>query len=158
LENVTRGQDGRLHVEDEPVDVRDGEVISQQRVLDLESGLVTRTAEWESPAHRTVRVRSTRLVSLRHRARAAVLYEVEPIDGEVELVIQSELVANEPVPAAARGDPRASEVIESPLTAELSATSERGAVLIHSTKRSRLRVATAMEHVVRGPRGTEVKS
>ena len=158
LVNVTDGKIIRLLVEDEPFDVRYGKLISHQRVLDLKSGLLTRTAEWESPAHRTVRVRSTRLVSLRHRALAAVLYEVEPIDGEVELVIQSELVANEPVPAAAREDPRASEVIESPLTAELSATSERGAVLIHSTKRSRLRVATAMEHVVRGPRGTEVKS
>jgi len=157
LVNVTDGKIIRLLVEDEPFDVRYGKLVSHERVLDLKSGLLTRTAEWESPAHRTVRVRSTRLVSLRHRALAAVLYEVEPIDAEAELVIQSELVANEPVHVAPREDPRASEVIESPLAAELSAATERGAVLIHSTKRSRLRVATAMEHVVRGPRGTEVK-
>jgi alpha,alpha-trehalose phosphorylase len=158
LVNVTDGKIIRLLVEDEPFDVRYGNLLSHERLLDLKSGLLTRTAEWESPAHRSVRVRSTRLVSLRHRALAAVLYEVEPIDVEVELVIQSELVANEPIPAAHWEDPRASDVIESPLTAELAATTERGAVLIHSTRRSRLRVATAMEHVVRGPRGTEVKT
>ena len=157
LVNVTDGKIIRLLVEDEPFDVRYGKLKSHERVLDLKSGLLTRTAEWESPAHSAVRVRSARLVSLRHRALAAVLYEVETIDAEAELVIQSELVANEPVPDASRQDPRAAEVIEIPLTAELSAATDRGAVLIHSTKRSRLRVATAMEHVVRGPRGTEVK-
>jgi len=158
LVNVTDGKIIRLLVDDEPFDVRYGNLKSHERLLDLKTGLLTRTVEWESPAHRTVRVRSTRLVSLRHRALAAVLYEVEPIDGEVELVIQSELVANEPGPTAHRQDPRSSDVIETPLAAELSATTERGAVLIHSTRRSHLRVATAMEHAVRGPRGTEVKS
>ncbi len=95
--NVTDGKIIRLLVEDEPFDVRYGKLLQHERVLDLRTGVLARTAEWESPAHRTVRVRSTRMVSLRHRALAAVLYEVEPIDAELDLVIQSELVANEPV-------------------------------------------------------------
>jgi len=154
LINVTDGKIIRLLVEDEPFDVRYGNLLKHERVLDLKTGLLTRTAEWESPAHRTVRVRSTRLVSLRHRALAAVLYEVEPIDAELDLVVQSELVANEPFGGTQIDDPRAGGVVENPLAAEFSATSQRGAVLIHSTKRSKLRVAAAMEHIVRGPRGT----
>ena len=156
LVNVTDGKIIRLLVEDEPFDVRYGKLLLHERVLDLKTGLLTRTAEWESPAHRTVRVRSTRMVSLRHRALAAVLYEVEPIDAELDLVIQSELVANEPVGGNQSDDPRAGDAVENPLVAELSATTERGAVLIHSTRRSKLRVAAAMEHIVRGPRGTAI--
>ena len=84
LVNVTDGKIIRLLVEDEPFDVRYGKLKSHERVLDLKSGLLTRTAEWESPAHSAVRVRSARLVSLRHRALAAVLYEVETIDAVTE--------------------------------------------------------------------------
>jgi alpha,alpha-trehalose phosphorylase len=157
LVNVTDGKIIRLLVDDEPFDIRYGKLASHERVLDLKSGLLTRTVEWESPAHRTIRVRSTRLVSLVHRALAAVLYEVEPIGTEVDLVVQSELVANEPLGVKQRDDPRAADVVENPLAAELSAATSKGAVLIHSTKRSGLRVAAAMEHLVRGPRGTETK-
>lgn len=155
LINVTSGKVIRLLVDDEPFDIRYGSLISHERVLDLRSGVLTRTAEWESPAHRSVRVRSTRLVSLVHRALAAILYEVEPIDREVDLVLQSELVANEPVTGRRRQDPRSAEVLADPLSAEFAWHTPTRAVLIHSTKRSRLRVAAAMDHVVQGPRGTE---
>jgi alpha,alpha-trehalose phosphorylase len=156
LVNVTDGKIIRLLVNDEPFDIRYGKLVAHERLLDFRTGLLTRTVEWESPAHRTVRIRSTRMVSLVHRALAAVQYEVEPIDSEVELVVQSELVANEPIAGDDSADPRTGAVVDKPLASELSATTERGAVLVHSTKRSRLRIAAAMEHVVRGPRGTEI--
>ena len=44
-------------------------------------------------------------------------YEVEPLDGPVRVVVQSELVANEPAPRARR-DPRAAAALESPLVSE----------------------------------------
>jgi alpha,alpha-trehalose phosphorylase len=156
--NITDGKVIRLLVDDEPFDIRYGKLIMHERALDLKAGLLARVAEWESPTHRTVRVRSTRLVSLVHRALAAILYEVEPLDVAVDVVLQSELVANEPVLGKGAADPRSGTIVESPLEAELSATSERGGVLIHSTKHSKLRVAAAMDHVVRGPRGTQTKS
>ena len=52
------------------------------------------------PPGQAVRVRSTRLVSFVQRAVAAIRYEVEPVDAAARIVVQSELVANEPVPAA----------------------------------------------------------
>src|SRR5260370_26887513 len=139
LVNVTDGKIIRLLVEDEPFDVRYGKLLQHERVLDLRTGVLARTAEWESPAHRTVRVRSTRMVSLRHRALAAVLYEVEPIDAELDLVIQSELVANEPVGGNESDDPRAGDEVENPLPADLSAPTQRGALLLHSTTPTTLR-------------------
>src|SRR6266704_6236008 len=156
--NVTNGKIIRLLVDDEPFDIRYGDLISHERVLDLKAGVLARTVDWESPTHRRVRVRSTRLVSLVHRAVAAIRYEVEPVGSTVDLVLQSELVANEPVLGKDEADPRSGTLIESPLEAEFSATSEGGAVLIHSTRHSKLRIAAAMDHIARGPRGTETRT
>src|SRR5437868_9979016 len=94
--NVTNGKIIRLLVDDEPFDVRYGKVLSHDRVLDLRTGVLERTVLWELPAQQRVRVRSRRLVALVHRALAAVEYEVEPVDGPADVVLQSELVANEP--------------------------------------------------------------
>jgi alpha,alpha-trehalose phosphorylase len=158
LINVTNGKVIRLLVDDEPFDIRYGQLHKHERVLDFKTGTLTRTVEWESPAHRTIRVRSTRIVSLVHRALAAIVYEVEPLDGEVDLVLQSELVANEPVTGYKRNDPRSAEVIDQPLTSELAHHDRTRSVLIHSTNRSKLRIAAAMDHAVKGPRGTETSN
>ena len=78
--NVTNGKIIRLLVDDEPFDVRFGELRSHERVLDFRAGVLRRRVEWLSPAGRQVRVSSVRLVSFVQRAVAAVLYEVEPLD------------------------------------------------------------------------------
>src|SRR5689334_9238273 len=66
--NVTDGKIIRLLVDDEPLDVRYGELLGHERVLDLRSGTLTRTFEWRSAAGAGVRVRSTRLVSFAQRS------------------------------------------------------------------------------------------
>src|SRR5438093_944294 len=76
--NVTNGKIIRLLVDDEPFDVRYGTLHSHERVLDFRTGVLTRRVEWESPAHRHVRVTSRRLVSFTQRSVAAFGYEVEP--------------------------------------------------------------------------------
>jgi alpha,alpha-trehalose phosphorylase len=152
--NVTDGKLIRLLVDDEPFDIRYGKLLAHERVLDLKDGVLRRTVDWESPAHRTVRVRSTRLVSLEHRALAAILYEVEAVDGPADIVIQSELVANEPVGGIDRRDPRTAAVVENPLVSNFSGTEDGRAVLVHSTRTSHLCLAAAMQHEVEGPRGT----
>ena len=50
-------------------------------------------------------------MSFTQRAVAAICYEVEPLDGPARFAVQSELVANEQLPAPARTDPRASAVL-----------------------------------------------
>ena len=59
-------------------------------------------------AHRATpcKLRTTRLVSFAQRAIAAIEYVVEPVDEPLRIVVQSELVANEPMPAATQSDPR----------------------------------------------------
>ena len=78
--DVTNGKIFRLLVEDEPFDVRYGELISHERVLDLRAGTLTRRAHWRSPAGKQVKVMSTRLVSLAQRSVAAIEYVVEAVE------------------------------------------------------------------------------
>ena len=154
--NVTNGKLLRLLVDDEPFDVRYGRLDAHERVLDLRAGTLTRDVEWVSPAGQTVRVRSTRLVSFTHRAVAAICYEVEAVGDKARVVVQSELVANEPMPRPS-SDPRVAAALASPLVSEDHGTRGRTAVeLAHHTALSGLRMAAAMDHVVEGPPLTEV--
>ncbi|MFF3867489.1 glycoside hydrolase family 65 protein [Micromonospora sp. NPDC001898] len=155
--NVTNGKLIRLLVDDEPLDVRYGELLAHERILDLRAGTLHRELHWRSPAGREVKVRSTRLVSFTQRALAAISYEVEAVDRPIRLILQSELVANENLPAQSR-DPRVAAVLESPLVAEEELTTEAGGLLIHRTKVSGLRVGAAMDHDVHGPERTTVES
>jgi alpha,alpha-trehalose phosphorylase len=151
--NVTNGKIIRLLVDDEPFDVRYGVLRSHERVLDLRAGLLRRSVEWESPTGRAVRISSTRLVSFTQRAVAAVLYEVEPLTDGIPVVLQSELVANEPLPLGGM-DPRAAAALEQPLRSEFFVCDGRRALLVHSTRASGLRMAAGMDHVIEGPEGT----
>ncbi len=148
--NVTNGKLIRLLVDDEPFDVRYGELRAHERVLDFRAGLLSRRAEWVSPAGRTVRVSSLRMVSFTQRAVAAIRYEVEPVDGPARVVVQSELVANEQLPSPG-GDPRVAAVLEAPLLGEEHEAGSKGGILVHSTRHSNLRVAAAMHHLVECP-------
>jgi alpha,alpha-trehalose phosphorylase len=152
--NVTNGKIIRLLVDDEPLDVRYGQLRSHERVLDLRAGVLRRSAEWVSPTGRPVRVSSTRLVSFTQRAVAAIFYEVEALDGSLPVVVQSELVANESLPQG-QNDPRAAAALASPLRSESSAASDLRAMLTHVTRASGLRMACAMGHTIDGPAGTE---
>ncbi|MFF4470010.1 glycoside hydrolase family 65 protein [Streptomyces sp. NPDC001599] len=148
--NVTNGKLLRLLVDDEPFDLRYGRLGKHERTLDLRRGVLERSCEWTSPAGTTVRVRSTRLVSLTQRAIAAVEYEVEPVDSRTRIVIQSELVANESLPSS-DGDPRAAQALQSPLEPEEDLAIGSRLRLVHRTRRSGLRVAVAADHVVDAP-------
>ncbi|MDQ1465177.1 MAG: hypothetical protein QOC73_2118, partial [Actinomycetota bacterium] len=145
--NVTNGKLIRLLVDDEPFDVRYGSLVSHERVLDMRAGTLTRRADWISPAGKRVRVTSTRLVSFTQRAIAAIEYEVEAVDSPMRIVVQSELVANEAVPATSN-DPREAAAMASPLEAVDQTVTDRGVVLVHRTKASKLQVAAGMSHIV----------
>ncbi|GAA3229017.1 glycoside hydrolase family 65 protein [Actinocorallia longicatena] len=155
--NVTDGKIIRLLVDDEPLDLRFGRLAGHERVLDLREGTLTRRLEWQSPAGPSVRVTSTRVVSLTQRAMMAICYEVESVDQDVRIVVQSELVANEPLPDMGQ-DPRTAAVLESPLVGEEDLVSGDRVVLIHNTRVSGLRMAAAMAHEIEAPTKIHVQS
>ena len=155
--NVTNGKVMRLLVNDEPFDVRYGELRSHERCLDFRAGVFGRQAEWVSPAGSAIKVSSTRMVSLMQRSIAAICYEVEPVNQRTRIVVQSELVANEQLPVPGR-DPRGTAALPEPLVEQADASRGARAGLVHSTRESALIVAVVMDHVVDGPPGTLVQS
>ena len=153
--DVTNGKILRLLVDDEPFDVRYGQLEDHERVLDLRAGTLTRNVCWTSPAGKRMRLRTTRLVSLAQRGVAAIEYVVEAVDEFSRMTVQSELVANEdqPEPSA---DPRVAAMLSNPLEPVQHDAGKQGALLIHRTRSSRLMMAAAMEHEIDVPGRVEV--
>nr|WP_221379179.1 glycosyl hydrolase family 65 protein [Actinoplanes polyasparticus] len=148
--NVTDGKLIRLLVDDEPFHVAHGRLIAHERILDLRDGVLRRSVDWESPAGRRVRIRSSRMVSFTQRAVAAVAYEVEAVGQPVRITVQSGLVANEEQPHDS-SDPRVAAALDRPLEAVGQDTEQHGAVLLHRTRVSRLLMGAGMDHVVEAP-------
>ncbi|HEY3603692.1 MAG TPA: glycosyl hydrolase family 65 protein [Sporichthyaceae bacterium] len=148
--NVTNGKLIRVLIDDEPFDVRYGDLHSHQRRLDLRTGVLHREAEWTSPSGARIRLRSKRFVSLTQRAIAGIRLEIEPVDVSVQVVLQSELVANEDQPARS-SDPRVAAQLEAPLVAEDAFVDDLRVTLLHATQRSGLRMAAAMDHEIDAP-------
>ena len=153
--NVTDGKIIRLLVEDEPVDLRYGHSEEHERTLDFRSGTLRRRTVWVSPTGRRVRITSERLVSFTKRTIAAIRYSVEPIGDDMRVVLQSDLLANEPSPVAGE-DPRLAAALDGPLVAEEAECRGYRAMLSHQTKRSRLRLAAGMDHEVDYPDTAEM--
>ncbi len=154
--NVTDGKIVRLLVEDEPLDMRYGNALEHERALDFRSGTLRRRTVWESPTGRRVIVRSERLVSFTQRAVAAIRYEVEPLD-DVQLVVQSDLLANEPT-IHRTNDPRVAAALDSPLINDFTMAEKTRAVLCHHTKVSGLRMAAAMDHEIECAGGSDIRT
>jgi alpha,alpha-trehalose phosphorylase len=150
--NVTDGKLIRLLVKDSPLDLEYGSIIDHRRTLDLRAVVLRRSTEWRSPGGRSVRVTSTRLVSLTRRSIAAIEYKVEVTDdqGDLYVALQSDLLANENNRTES-DDPRAAAALEKPLQPEMAVGRGRRALLVHRTKRSHLRVAAGMDHIIEIP-------
>ncbi len=143
--NVTDGKVIRLLVEDEPLDMRYGQAPEHVRVLDFRSGTLRRRTVWVSPTGRRILLTTERLVSFAQRAVAAIRYVVEPIDGPLQLVAQSDLLANEPIGGKGK-DPRVALTLKKPLLTDFATGAGCRALLAHHTKKSNLHMAAAMDH------------
>ncbi|MCC6437789.1 MAG: glycoside hydrolase family 65 protein [Acidimicrobiales bacterium] len=148
--NVTDGKLIRAIIGDAPLDLRHGRVLEHERALDLRRGALRRRTVWRSPGGATVELRSERFVSLTRRTVAAIHYELTPLDRDVYVALQSDLLANEPVLSgpSAGIDPRDGAALGPVLRSELAVHRDRRAVLVHRTAASGQRVAAGMDHVV----------
>ena len=74
------------------------------------------------------------------------------------VVVQSELVANEPLPSAERGPAGGGGARGAAARPSSSPATTSARSLVHRTKVSGLRLAAAMDHLIDGPDGTETTS
>ncbi|MFA9216661.1 MAG: glycoside hydrolase family 65 protein [Sphingomonadaceae bacterium] len=86
--NVPNAKGIELWLDDERFDLLQGSLQHYERVLDLRTGLLTRTLEWTSPQGRRVAVQSRRMVCFDNKHLFAIEYQVTPLDftGRLRLV------------------------------------------------------------------------
>ena len=146
LLNVTDGKLIRLRVNGVPLDLRTGQLHSHRRTLDLRTAMLTRELVWSAPTGDRVAITSRRLVSFHDRHLAAISYQVQALDGPVQLEICSLLLGNESNQVS-EGDPReAAPLYGQVLLPQSSAVDGARAVLVHSTRASGLTVAAGADH------------
>ena len=103
--NCPDGKILKLYVDDEPFTIATAEVLKYHRKLDFRDGALHREVVWTTASGKTVRLKTTRLVSFQHRHLATIAYELTAEDAEAELIISSELVNRQPLPVET-SDPR----------------------------------------------------
>ncbi|MGL4172977.1 MAG: glycoside hydrolase family 65 protein [Actinomycetota bacterium] len=150
LVNVTNGKVMRLLVDDEPFDIRYGELLSHERLMDFRAGTLRRRLGWRSPAGQEIAMTSTRMVSLAQRNIAAIEYIVTAVGDTARVTVQSELVTNEDLPKTRR-DPRVAAALAHPLQPVAHERSANGAILLHRTTSSGLLMGAGMDHEIDAP-------
>jgi alpha,alpha-trehalose phosphorylase len=147
--NVTDSKNVKLYVDDEPFWLSHANVQSFDRRLNMKSGTLDRDIIWETPAGKQVSIKSRRLVSFEHRHVAAIWYQVTLLNGAAPIVLSSEMIANEPAPRRANYDPRQAKVFnEKVLNHRQSYAKSQRIVLCHSTSKSGITLACAIDHVL----------
>ena len=156
--NVTNGKLIRLLVEDEPFDLRYGELRHHERVLDLQAGTLTREVEWASPAGRVVKVRSVRMVSLTQRAIAAIRYEVQVLDAPGPAGAPVGAGGQRATALPRRGRPPRGGGAHRPAGVRAARHARQRRLADPPDPPVGLRVAAAMDHEVEGPEKLKVMS
>ncbi len=148
LLNVADGKRVRLEVDGEGFDLTTGSVEAHERVLDLRTGLLTRTVRWRSPAGTLAQVVSRRLVSLGRPGLAAIDYAVTALEGGAEIGLTSTLdarVRNQEV----SDDPRVGAHLPEGALQTVRCEASGGAGLVmQRTRSTRLAVVAVVRHRV----------
>ena len=156
--NVTNGKIIRLLVDDEPFDVRYGELRRHERDA--------RPSRRRAPAQRRVGLadgaRRARLLDPPGVVHAAG-GRGDPLRGRAARRGRrrwSCSPSSSPTSDCPSGesDPRAAAALASPLRSELLRCPDTRALLVHSTRASGLTMAAAMDHVIDGPPDTDVSA
>jgi alpha,alpha-trehalose phosphorylase len=145
--NVPDGKIIRMQVEDEPLDIHRGTLEHHQRRLDFRAGTLERELVWRTASGHAVKVNTKRLVSLSLRSVAAIVYEVEAVDHEVRIAIQSNLQANQ-TRVVEGNDPRKARALGDVLESKLAVHDGMRTALGHVTHASELAMASGMDHVL----------
>src|SRR5262249_18133882 len=104
---------------------------------------------WETLAGKQIRITSRRLVSLLNRHVAAISYRVTFLNAEANVVISSEMAANDQGASNDADDPRLARAFAGRvLHPRASYAKARRIVLCHATAKSGLTMACATDHVL----------
>jgi alpha,alpha-trehalose phosphorylase len=148
--NVPNAKGIALFLEGERFDLLQGTVRAYERVLDLRTGLLTRSVEWESASGLRVAVRSRRLVCFDNKHLFAIAYEATPLNFSGRLQLVSTLdgaVMNQ----EAGDDPRVGSALSGPALHMVDVVQTATfAALVQTTRHSGFTLVSATETALSG--------
>lgn len=147
LVNIHDFQTVNLTLDGEPFDLFTGKVLRFERLLDMRNGTCTRSAVWESPAGKRVRVSITRMASFAVKELFTIDYRVTPLNFSGTLCFTSEATADVR-PYCDTTDPRTKGSPEVNLRFVASDRAGDTLYLESETVRSHIGVATAVTHTI----------
>lgn len=136
----------RLYVDDEPFNPETARLLKYERSLNMQNGTLEREVLWETPAGKQVAIKSTRLVSLKHRHLAAIHYEVTVLNADAPVLISTKIVNHDP-PEEMTNDPRKAKVFAgNVLNLRNESAENQRVVLGYRTQNSRMSLGCGIDH------------
>ncbi len=89
--NVTDAQDINIIIDGEKFSLFEGRIKDFKRYLNMESGYYRREIWWISPKGKEIKIKITRIASLSELELFAIYYEIERLNFNGEIVIESEV-------------------------------------------------------------------
>lgn len=146
-----------LYVEGEPLHLPEADIEEYERRLDFRDGVLRRQLVWRAPSGNRVRVTSQRMVSMTHRHVIAMRYELELLDGEAPITISSQMRHEVSGQLADDDtfDPRAGRGLGDVLVPVDQECVDSRAVLQYRVRRSGMKLACGIDHIVTVEGGDE---
>jgi alpha,alpha-trehalose phosphorylase len=155
--NVPNAKRVAAVVDGERFDPAQSRVLAWERVLDLKTGLLTRTVEWETAGGKRLSIASRRLVCFARKHVAAVEYAVTPLNFSGRIRFDTDVdaaVGN----LQAGDDPRMGSALTGPSLLETGRElTEAGVLLVQRTRHSGFTLATATGSLTSGGTGLRVE-
>lgn len=156
--NVTDSKVIHLEVDGEKFQLSSGKILSHERSLDMRAGLLNRDVEWETSKGSRVRIHSERIASFRRPNLFSILYSIEPLNFNGEIVIISALrgdVRNE----VTGDDPRKGSAFKGGVL-DVSQITQDGsfAAFVQSTQTTKFSLSCSMQNSLRTESAFEMTS
>ncbi|MFT4137014.1 glycoside hydrolase family 65 protein [Microbacterium sp.] len=149
----------RVYVDDEPLMLETADLREYERVLDLRTGVLTRTVHWTTPSGKEVRIEFERMVSFEEKHLAIMRVTVTVLGADAPVTISCQLLNRQdgedvyggtPVVTKKAGfDPRRSDTFhERVLIPQEYWQDELRSVLAYRVAASGMTIAVVADHVV----------
>jgi alpha,alpha-trehalose phosphorylase len=143
--NITDAQDVNIIIDGQNFSLFEGTVKSFDRYLDMENGYYRREIWWISPKGKELKISITRLASLKHLELFAIHYEIERVNFDGEVIIESGIngsVAN----FTDDNDPRVAQGHANILSINTISAEDDIMQIVSQTQNSRELVAVTTKH------------
>lgn len=146
----------KLYIDDEPINIPVADLEEYERSLDFRDGVLRRHLVWRTPAGKTVRIDTTRMVSMTERHLAVMTMDVTLLDADAPVVISSQILNRQDgedeyhVRSAAQGlDPRRADGLDRRvLEPQMNWTKGLRAMLGFRASESGMTLTVGIDHII----------